>query len=181
MGSAVDEVGANERESRLRPVPEAVARLVGVVGPRRTAAYPVDRSAIGYFREFCEYADPRSDPARTGPIEAPASFVLTAIRSPSWAADGGHRRHQFVTVSLPLGTTKLVNLGVAHAFIRRLREGERVSFANTIVDVVPKANRLGPGFLVVERIDVYGGADDLVARSTTTNFAYGWPGDEESR
>jgi hypothetical protein len=157
----------------LRAVPEPVARIIGRVGPRRRAHYRVDRTAIGYFCEFSENADPRCDPGRMEPVLAPATFVLTAMRSPAWAPNGLSGEHQYVHVGLPLGTDKVVNVSVQHEFHRRLVEGDHVTFTNTITEVTPKINRLGSGFLVTEQVDSWTQHEQPIATTVVTSFMYG--------
>ena len=157
----------------LRAVPAEVVELIGRPGPVRTAYNYVDRTAIAYFCEFSENADPRYDSNRTDRVMAPATYVLTAMRTPTWAPGATDLAHQLVTVSLPLGVSKSVNVSVEHESLTTVFEGDRLSFRNTIVDVIPKINRLGSGFLITERVDAWNQDGQQVAVTTVTTFAYG--------
>jgi hypothetical protein len=76
-----------EVASTTRQIPDEVKALIGRPGPRRAAYYTVDSTSIGYFCEFSENADPRYDRRRAARVKAPATYLLTAIRSPIWATD----------------------------------------------------------------------------------------------
>jgi hypothetical protein len=164
-----------------RKIPDEVKPIVGLAGPPRTAYYAVDSTSIGYFCEFSENADPRYDRRRAARVRAPATYLLTAMRSPTWAPDRRFLPHQYVTVSLALGTTKSVNLSVEHEFITPLYAGDQVTFVNTITQIVPSTNRLGAGFRVSEKVESFNQRDEPIAVTVVTTFAYGYaePADSE--
>jgi hypothetical protein len=163
------EVGSAPRE-----ISDEVKAVVGLPGPRRAAYYAVDATSIGYFCEFSENADHRYDRRRAARVRAPATYLLTAMRSPIWAPDRRFLPHQYVTVSLALGTTKSVNLSVEHEFITPLYEEDQVTFVNTITQIVPSTNRLGAGFRVSEKVESFNQRDEPIAVTVVTTFAYGY-------
>jgi acyl dehydratase len=146
---------------------------IGRTSEVRRAPWPVSDGTVGYYREFV-----RDEMGST----IPPPFVMTAIRSPTWAPGREYRHELFgLEVPLPLDDVVRVNASVRHEYHSALRVGDELSFQSEITAIEPRTTRLGAGFFLTEVLRVWReSSGEPVADVHNAFFAYSAGGSTEA-
>jgi len=168
-------------------VTEEMRGLIGHVGPRSTAPYPLSEDTLRRFVQAVMEGNPvhwdeeAAAGSRYGAVVAPPLYPMHAFPQPPGTPDPLDRLHEdpdwdgtdvgkglggLPPLDVPL--KRVLNGGTEAEFFQLARVGDRISAQSRYLDITEREGRSGPMVLVQVETTYTNQADELLLRSVMT-------------